>query len=266
MSQFVPVRYETHGTKKWLHFNSYEFSAREAVIPLAAQELSHAVMSLPVGFVPQGDGFIPVAILGLTPGENLLVGANGQWLGRYIPAVFRCHPFHLMNRADGQIVLYVREDSGLVVDGPNGEPFFDENANAAKSTNDILALLQHVHQGRLVAQRMCQALEKHGLIQPWAINVQTPEGNQRIDGIYRIDEAKLNGLDPAAVAELHAAGALPLAYCQLLSMQHLAALGQLATARLQTQQQQQELPITPSGELNLDFLTRDGLIDFSGLS
>ena len=262
MSQFVPVSYETHGSKKWRRFNSYDFASRDAVIPLAAQELPHAVMSLPIGFVPMGETFVPVAILGLKPGENLIVSPNGQWLGRYIPAVFRCHPFQLANTADGQNVLCVAEDSGLVTDGLDGEPFFDEGGRAAESVKDILVFLQGVHQGRLTAQRMCEALQKHALIQPWVINVQSPSGNQRIDGIYQIDEAVLNRLSPGAVAELHAAGALPLVYCQLLSTQHLPALGQMAAARMQ----QPQLPITPTGELDLEFLNQGGAIDFSRFS
>jgi hypothetical protein len=149
----------------------------------------------------------------------------------------------------------------LVGEGPEGEPFFDEGGSAAKSATDVLAFLRHVHQGRLAAERMCEAVQKHGLIQPWIINVQSPTGNQRIDGVYKIDETALSRLNPEAVAELHAAGALTLIYCQLLSMQHLPTLGQVAAARMPMQQQQ--LPITPSGELDLDFLAQQGLIDFS---
>lgn len=261
MSQFVPVSCETHGSKKWCRFTSYDFASREAIIPLAAQELPQAVMSLPVAFIPMGETFAPAAVLGLKPGENLLVSPNGQWLGRYIPAVFSCYPFRLANTADGRSVLCVAEDSGLVTDGPDGAPFFDEGGRPAKSATDILALLQHLHQGRLAAQRMCEAIQKHALIQPWIINVQSPSGNQRIDGIYQIDEAALGRLSPGAVAELHAAGALPLVYCQLLSMQHLPALGQVASARMQAEQPQ--LPIASTGELDLEFLNQSGAIDFS---
>ena len=64
-----------------------------------------------------------------------------------------------------------------------------------------------------------------------------------------------------ALKALQQAGALPMIYCQLLSMQHLPLLGQLAEAHRKAAQ---PLPTTPKGELDLSFLSTDGAFKFGG--
>lgn len=48
--------------------------------------------------------------------------------------------------------------------------------------------------------------------------------------MHQIDETALNALPADAFETLRQAGALPLAYCQMLSMQHLQVLGKLVQA------------------------------------
>lgn len=83
---------------------------------MVAQELSCALMHLPIGFIKQHDEFVPVGDLGFQPGQNLFVIPDGDWIGSYTPAVFSGYPFQLVEAADGQRVLVVNEDSGLVND------------------------------------------------------------------------------------------------------------------------------------------------------
>jgi hypothetical protein len=71
---------------------------------------------------------------------------------------------------------------------------------------------------------------------------------------------------------LQTAGALPLAYLQLMSMQHLQTLGKLAQTHAQVKAQAQAqaqaempLPTTAKGELDLEFLHRDGTLSFGHL-
>ena len=58
-----------------------------------------------------------------------------------------------------------------------------------------------------------------------------------------------------------------MAYCQLLSMQHLQTLGQLAQAHDQAKAQAaNKLPTNASGELDLEFLNSSGTISFGQLN
>ncbi len=75
-----------------------------------------------------------------------------------------------------------------------------------------------------------------------------------MEGLFRIDEAALNQLPAEAPIELRNTGALLCAYCQLLSIQHLQTLGQLAAAHAQAEAKAQASLPTQNGELDLSFL------------
>ena len=89
MPVIMPISRERHGTKRWKRHNGYKFAAANAVAPLVINELPRAALALPIGFIAQGDDYMPAAVLGLAPGQNLLVAPDGRWGGSYIPAFFR---------------------------------------------------------------------------------------------------------------------------------------------------------------------------------
>lgn len=231
MSNVHAISYERHAGRRWRVTEHYGFAAADALVPLAVDELPNAAMTLPVCLVRQDGGFVPAAMLGLRPGENLMVDDAGRWQGKYIPAAFRSHPFLLGTSADDQRLLCMDEDAGLAAGDEAGEPFFIAPGQPSPALAGILALLSGGEQGRAVTVAVCALLDKHGLIQPWPIALPSPTGTRHLTDLFRIDEDALGRLPAAALAELSQAGALAAAYCQLLSMQHVATLQELAAAR-----------------------------------
>ena len=75
-------------------------------------------------------------------------------------------------------------------------------------------------------------------------------------------------LPAAGLAELRDCGALALAYTQLLSQQNVTVLGTLADAHKKLEAARtaaaQQI-VTPTGELNLEFLNTNNTLDFRGL-
>ena len=161
---------------------------------------------------------------------NLFVAPNGRWLGRYVPAALRSHPFRLARTEDERLALCIDEDSGLL-GAEEVEPFFDAGGEVAAPLKQVMDFLTQVETNRVTTQGVCDRLQAHGLIQPWPVKVQGADGERTLEGLFRIDEAALNALPAEALVELRDAGALSLAYCQLLSMQQLSLLGELAQAR-----------------------------------
>jgi len=256
--QLTVISREQHADKRWKRYSSYSFAAGDAVAPLVVQEISRACMNLPIGFVKADDAFQLVAVQGLRPGKNLWVAPDGRWMGGYVPAAYRGYPFVLANAEGGQRVLCVRAGTDLAPTD-DGEPFFDEEGKPAKPVQDVLKFLgQLVANGELTA-RLCAMLAGHDLIQPWSIELQADGGNHRIQGLFRVDEAALNALPAEAFEALRQAGALPLAYCQLLSMQHLPRLSRLAG-----QHEAADAMLKPEGgDLDLEFLSDNDNIRFS---
>ncbi|OGA49744.1 MAG: hypothetical protein A3G25_05395 [Betaproteobacteria bacterium RIFCSPLOWO2_12_FULL_63_13] len=264
MPNIQAITRERHGARRWRRYANYAFAAGGALAFLVMRELPKAVPALPVGFLAvQGGAFMPVAIQGLRPGKNLFVARDGRWLAGYVPAAYRCHPFVLANGEDGKQVLCVDEDSGLLSD-TDGERFFAEDGQPSKAVDDVLKILNQIEASRQATQRICAVLQKHDLIQPWPIKFPGAEGEQNIEGLYRVDEAAMNRLPAEPFMELRDAGALALAYCQLLSMQHLSLLGKLVEAHAKADAKAAQFAPELGKDLDLSFLSDGGTLNFDG--
>ncbi len=190
-----------------------------------------------MAFIKQGETFILVGLMSLTPGQNMFVGPNGQWLGAYVPSAFRSYPFRLA-RAEGKddLILCIDEDSGLISD-KQGEPFFDESGELSQQVKDVLDFLSQIEQNRMATQQAVTALADAGLITEWNLKINDGEQEKPITGLYIVDEAKLNSLDDAEFVKLRKTGSLPLGYAQLLSMANISVFDKLRQLHEQMDQQ-----------------------------
>lgn len=262
MPRLEPISTIHYGNRRWRYPSGYRFASADTLAPLILQEMTRAVMSLPIALVQaRGEvpAYRPAAILGLTPGRNLLVDSTGRWLGDYVPAAYRGHPFALAATTDGQRLVCVDMDSGLISD-EEGEPFFTAEGKPTPAIEKIIDFLTQVTADQAVTTHACARLDQYRLIQPWPIQIRTESGQQQVTGAYRIDEPALSRLPAETLKELQACGALMLAYCQLLSMQHLGRLGQLAQAHAQLDAHQAQLDLGLRGDdntLRFDFSTLD---------
>jgi hypothetical protein len=261
-TDFHPVTAERHGSRRWHAPSSYSWAAREAVVPLVGTEMVNAVLHLPVAFMADKDEFMPFAITGLERGINLFVAHDGTWTGGYVPAALRSRPFALLPLEDGRRMLCIDEVAGRVgtEQGASGHRFFSDGKLSAP-LQQFMDFLSAVEESRQAVRKACLVLAKHGLLIPWDIELKTDRGVRRLDGLFRADEAKMNALPDDAFLELRRMGAIPLAYAQLLSSQHMQVLGRRASARLAALQQPMT-PVTPSGDLDLSFLERGDTLRF----
>lgn len=264
MPTYQALSKKAHADQRLKGQNSFTFANGDALAPLVQQEMAKACTELPIAFVPYGEGIVPMAVQGFEPGKNARVAPNGQWLGRYIPALYRAYPFALLPDQNGKLALCFDEDSQLV-SAAEGEALFDAEGQPTQTTQNILNFLNQVEQNRKLTQRLCQSLVEHKLLQPWPIKVQTEGGVEKtIQGLLRVDEAALNQLGGSALQALQRSGALAMAYMQLLSMQHLVGLANLTRALAEQQQKssEQSLVNKSSGELDLEFLNGNGTFSF----
>lgn len=202
---------------------------------------------------------MPAAVLGLLPQKNLFVLPDGRWLpASYVPAQLRAYPFLLLKAESGDRVLCINEDSGLVTESPSDEAFFAEEGSPSTATQEVLKFLEQVAIGQENALNACDVLKKHQLIQPWPITIKLEEGKDHsVQGLYRIDKTAFDQLNAEALYELKQSGALSVAYCQILSMQHLSKLGELVQLHAQVNK-----PAPTSAELDLEFLNQSDTIRF----
>ena len=280
MSDFHPVSQTRHSTKRWARYKSYQFAANDSVAALVAAEMPKACMAFPTGFIKTEQGYNPVAVLGLGGEQNLFVTKDSRWIGGHIPAVYRSYPFRLLQSGDQQL-LCIDEASGLVIDAESAslnaesppkaantneklEHFFNDQAEPSEALKPIVEFLTQVERNRQATAIALGSLDKAQLLVPWEILVKGDGGKElRLEGLYRIDELAFNGLSSQAFEELRQSSAVALAYCQMLSMQHLQLLGQLAQAHTRAQAHAQARPLgTASGEIDFSFLSGTDPIAF----
>ena len=258
----TPVSTSAFATKRFKRYDSYVFASRDVIAPLVLRELVRASVALPIGFHRAQDVTLPVAIQGFGDHKNLFVSPDGRWIGRYVPSAYRGYPFSLGADAQGRGILYFDESSGLLTED-EGEPFFSEDGKPSRGINDVLNFLSQVAANRIETEKVCALLTEQGLLEPWPITLKTtPKGDEyALEGLFRINEAAFGQLGQKELYALHQAGALPVIYCQLLSMQHLPALAKLAEA-YQLAERDKALPKNEAGELDLSFLADDTTISF----
>ena len=249
------------GKKYWKRAPNYIFSAHDSVCALSVAELPEAMLSMPLAFVQHQDRFILVAVQGLQKDTNLFQNEKGQWLGRYIPATYRTYPFILIpnENDENQLVLCIDGDSGLITEDETNEAFFNDEGELNETLAKLMDYLTSISNSRIVTAKLSEVLQKHNLFKRWDLQIQLESGAQRVDGLFHIDEMALNSIPDDAFNEIRAAGALPVIYSQLLSMQHIVGLTKAAQSKDLTS------AAPEIDELNFNSMNSDGNISFDQL-
>lgn len=264
MTQLTAISLEQFANKAWKRVTNYAFAAQVNIVQIVAIELPNLIPIMPLGFVQTGSIFELVAITSLQPGANLYVAPDGRWLGSYIPAALRGYPFRMAKPLDTEgSVLCIDEGSGLVVEAGQGEAFFDDIGAPTQATKDTLDFLVQVERSGLVTQAAVDALQAAELIQPWPINLQNGDQAVAVEGLFRINEVALNVLPDEDFLMLRKAGALLVAYAQMLSMNQLGELEKLNKLQERLKEQAAVQMIVPSGLEGFNLCQDDGTIKFA---
>ncbi len=248
----IPLTPDQFANARWRPMPDSAFAREISLAELNASEMPAAACHLPVGLVRMEDGIWTLqAVFGLQPGKNLFVAVNGSWLGGYWPLRLRLAPFALAKSEHNEQVLCIN-DVWWQPSELGGYPFYGEENNLAKETADLLLECQALLDNQQHTHAAVAALDEAGLLCPWNPVVATESlGSVQLEGLFSINEEALNALDADALLKLRDCGALAIAYCQLISMQHLHKLAELADAHARHVQQSVQVQ---NDMLNLNFL------------
>ncbi len=261
MTALHAVSRTLYSRKRWKKISNLLFAQRDNVVPVGVSELPKAILSTAVGFLTVDDYLTPVALQGLIAGQNWFLTQDGKWQGDYLPAIYGCYPFRLAKAENGELVLCVDEDSGLVVDNATaeGELFFDSEGNPAPLVTQILNDLKKIERDAGKARQVCTLLKQYELFEPWPIEMKGDHGVQKIEGLYRINEERLNSIPVESLIKLRDHNALLVAYAQLFSMHNLHKLGRLGSTYNSSRNKGQAL------NLDIGMLSDSGTISFENL-
>lgn len=236
--QLVPLNRETHSALG-LATLTHRWCAGLNAVHLNAAEFASAAADYPIAFSRNEDTgeFLPMAVLGLRTAENLFVDEAGDWLPRcYLPAYVRRYPFCIAEipdpegRAPQRLVCF--EDGSLVADG---EPLFSHSGTATPAWDNIQRLVEAVEVSRQQTRVLCKRLESLGLFTPFeALALPRVGQRMRLQGLFRVDEEKLNAIPGKDLRVMLRKGELRATYAHLISLENFAKLMQLAATRDQT--------------------------------
>ncbi len=204
--------------------DNFSFSAKTNSVPLVAIEFVEAAREFPIVFIKGIDNsFLPIALLGLRQSENLFVGSDGHWLGRYIPAFIRRYPFVPSEVGQGQVVVCFDEDASEI-NQEEGEFLFDGD-QPGETLRNMIALLKDYQFQALRTKELCQRLSENNLLFESNAQAELADGTSfRLSSLYVVDEKQLQELDKDTVHTLFTSGELGLIYAHLMSLGNLQRL------------------------------------------
>jgi len=207
-----------------------EFAQHGNAIPISLTEFQPVMRDYPIVFTgAQGtQSFAPVAVLGLTSGENLFYD-DGKWTaGVYIPAYARRYPFCM---AKVNVNTVEQKDRLICVEktyiDEHGEQLFDEGGKPNAKWQDLERLLGEYESDLERSREMCSILADYGLFEPFTMQANFRDDASKpmqITGMYRVVEKNLENLNAAQLKNLMRKGILPRIYMHLLSLENFGRL------------------------------------------
>lgn len=260
MTAWIALSKTDHLEKYWKPREGFAFTKEMRVVPIAISELSKLLPHYCIAFVKDDEGYQAVVLLGLGAEKNVYVNSESKWLAAYVPENLRPYPFILGNKDDNNKVLCI-SDSHLCEEGEYR--LFDLNGDLAKEAIEMLELLNQSDHDNKANRNACKLLDDAGLIGDWKLTVKMGDTNDNFEirGLFKLDEQKLNQLEPTVFAKLRESGALLLAYAHLFSLSQIDQISQRIeyARKVKSVAKSEDLEdiFSDGGTLNLDALNFD---------
>lgn len=198
-------------------------------LPVSYAEFPIASRDYPLVFIStdQGASFVSMLVLGFAPQQNLFVTAENTWdPNAYLPAYVRRYPFCMTRvNVDGREApeRVACVEKRAVTD--KGEKLFDDKGSPTPEWEVRQKLLFEYEADLARTEEMCKLLAQHQLLEPFTMQATPNVGEPlQLSGMFRVDEARLAGLDATVLKDLVQKGVLGRIYAHLLSLENFQRL------------------------------------------
>ena len=198
-------------------------------------EFGDACREFPIVFVRGGEGangkpapLAPLAVMGLTNGENLFI-KDGTWQVDYAPAYLRRYPFAMArmegsNAQEAQLAVCI-DDTWEGFSSTEGRRLFDDNGEPTELAKELLTFLENFEQESERTQAACNELEAAGILEEMRFEAQFGDGPKlEVNGFLAVSAEKLAALPDDKVLALHRNGLLHLIELHRVSMSNMSRL------------------------------------------
>jgi hypothetical protein len=221
-SKLVRVDPKLHGNLRLDRSVGFGFAAGAQFVPLGLEEFEAAAQHYPILFTAAAEP-IAIALLSLSPGNNLFVRADGSWQpDTYIPAYVRVFPFMLVERASDLYLGMEPDAECLSVD--KGEPLFDGD-KPSKTLGDAIVLTGAFRNSLLAAGELAGTLGKAGLLEEDQATIEFARGGQAVvRGFKVLRRDRFDKVNDDTRVDWHHRGWLAAIYAHLFSAGRWLAL------------------------------------------
>jgi hypothetical protein len=201
----------------------FSFVAKQHFIPLHVGEFGPASINYPIIFA--GESRAPLAVVGMSAGENLFVAEDGGYRpGVYVPAFIRRYPFvGALDEVAQKMVVCIDRASDLWIEGGGDVPLF-ENGQPTEFTKSCIEFCGQFDADRLRTEAFVKLLTDLELLESRQTTF-TPRGadgtageTQVLAEYFAVSEVKLNALPADKLVELRDNGALAQIYAHINSL------------------------------------------------
>jgi hypothetical protein len=215
--------------------NPFSFLADTHLVPLTVDEFGLAAVCYPIIFDTQTK--TPLAVMGLKPGMNVFLGADGSLDPEvYLPAFARRYPFLPVISNNGQpqaqpaqnaaaspeVVVCIDRSAKMLSSTPE-LPFFEGDKPSRYTQEAVQFCREFDALGRRTLD-FVKLMEQHNLFEltplalPRAKADGTPDEPVKIGEFLRISEQKVNALPKETYLELRDRGVSAVVHAHLLSL------------------------------------------------
>jgi len=200
---------------------SADFGDAVSQVMVFPTEFEAVQREYPIVFRRDAEGALrPVALLGLTRGENLFLDDEGGWRASYVPALLSRGPFSIAapDAPDGEPMIRVDLDDPRV-SRTDGTPVFLSHGGNSLYLEQVTTVLRAIYVGHHLLDPMIAAFEAAALVRPVNLEARVAEGEvYAIPDALVIDRDRLAALKAEELAALHEGGFLQAAFLAAASL------------------------------------------------
>jgi hypothetical protein len=224
----APLSSQLHPSHKIRSRTTFPEAHATHAVPLTVDEFVAAQRHYPIVF-GVGDNPAPLALLGLSDGQNMFVDADGNWRqDTYIPAYVRRYPFMLakLTPEAQDLTLCFDNSSDLVAAGDfEGQTLFD-GEEPTEATKGILRFCEQFEEAVTRTRLFMEELQKLDVIIDGEVTIQQ-EGLAQ-PAVYRgfrmVSEDKIRELRGDQLRKIVQNGMLGIIYAHMYSLGNVREL------------------------------------------
>lgn len=209
-------------------------AAGTRMMPVMLSEFQKLAIEYPILLTKNGDtgAFLTVALFGFEDGENLF-WQDGHWDAIYQPLNLRRLPLmigkneHKEHKNDHDYLVCLDPENPSISTA-EGEPLFDDMGAPTPFLQGMQSVLANLIKGEEQTNIFVETLLEMNLVTPVSLDITLADQEKiRAEGLYGIDEDRVNSLTPEQLANLQQKGYLAAIYAMIVSVGQVYRLIQM---------------------------------------